>query len=160
MMYAEWTKRSVLAMIAVAFYMATRSQISAEIHPIETVLVVAVLLAAISWLESQILMRYLEVRTINKTMGNTLIVLGFFISLFFAYLVHGGLERFTTAMEKEVGDVVLWIASFGLSAINISLKWAMLADPGANMKPEAEVINISDIEQGASGLREAANQFG
>lgn len=119
------TKAAVILPILAAVYFSCRGFIALGLTP-ELVMILTLLFGALSWLLSQALVRFLEVRH-APLLAATVAVLGAAFLITEASLTHIGLAWLFDQGEMKVPDLAVWGFSFALSLTNVFAKWAFLA---------------------------------
>jgi hypothetical protein len=119
------TKAAVILPILAAVYFSCRGFIALGLTP-ELVMILTLLFGALSWLLSQALVRFLEVRR-APLMAATVAVLGAAFLIIEASLTHIGLAWLFGQGKLDVPDLAVWAISFALSLTNVFAKWAFLA---------------------------------
>ena len=145
-MFDKLTKAASLVPIFAAVYFTFRGFIGLGMTW-ELVGILTLLFASLSWLLSQSLMRFLDVRH-NKPMAAAVIVLGIAFLTTEASLTHIGLEWMLAQGNLHLNTYVVWAFSIFLSLGNVLTKWAFLGSAGdkATVKPAASVFTGKDAK--------------
>ncbi|MEL6566861.1 MAG: hypothetical protein AAFQ22_00480 [Pseudomonadota bacterium] len=137
------TKAASLVPIIAAIYFTCRGFIGLGMT-VELVIILTTLFAALSWMLSQALLRFLEVRH-NKPMAGAIMVLGAAFLATEACFAHLGLEwLLKQGQGVHAHPALVWFFSVALSVTNVLAKWAFLGDPGERKAVKA--INYSGAE--------------
>mgnify|MGYP000150121421 CR=1 FL=1 len=139
-MFDKLTKAASLVPIIAAVYFTFRGFIGLGMTW-ELVGILTILFASLSWLLSQALLRFLDVKH-NKAMAAAVIILGTAFLLTEASLTHIGLEWMLGQGDLHLHSNVIWVFSIFLSLGNVLTKWAFLGDPGEakKQKPAASIF--------------------
>ncbi len=123
------TKVAAIVPIIAAVYFSCRGFIGLGLT-FELVTILTVLFASLSWMLSQALMRFLDIRNRNKGMAICIALLGVAFLATEASLTHIGLEWLLEQGALQVPSAAVWFFSIALSASNVLCKWVFLGDPG------------------------------
>lgn len=146
-MFERVTMAASLVPIFAAIYFTCRGFIGLGMTT-ELVIILTTLFAALSWLNSQALLRVIAVKN-NKAMASAVILLGAAFLITETFFAHLGLEWLLgqgTGIEAPAS--VIWFFSGALSITNVLAKWAFLgsATSASYQSPQTSPKNVFPID--------------
>lgn len=122
------TKAAAIFPVLAAVYLSFRGFSGLGLTD-ELVRLLTALFASLSWMLSQALSRFLDVRKRNTAMAAAIAFLGAVFLIAEACLTHIGLAWLLDQGALQVPGWAIWFFSFSLSTTNVLAKWAFLGDP-------------------------------